>query len=97
MTDGEIGEVLVQRGRVHGDWREQAACAWQLKRVMRLSRNGADISGALTPMEVEALEAILCKVSRILTGDPRHRDHWVDIAGYATLVSSRIVEPEPAP
>ena len=28
---------------------------------------------------------ILHKIGRILAGDPNHKDHWVDIAGYANL------------
>jgi hypothetical protein len=34
----------------------------------------------------EALDMILHKISRICTGDPTFKDHWVDIVGYATLV-----------
>jgi hypothetical protein len=34
----------------------------------------------------EALEMIAHKIARILSGDPNHKDHWEDIAGYAELV-----------
>jgi hypothetical protein len=38
----------------------------------------------------ESLDMIACKASRILNGDPNHLDSWVDIAGYATIVATRI-------
>jgi hypothetical protein len=34
----------------------------------------------------EALEMLAHKVARILAGDCNHRDHWMDIGGYAELV-----------
>ena len=30
------------------------------------------------------------KIGRILAGDPNHIDHWLDIAGYATLVAKEL-------
>lgn len=38
----------------------------------------------------EAIEMILHKLARILNGDPSYADSWIDIAGYATLVSNRL-------
>jgi hypothetical protein len=38
----------------------------------------------------EALEMICVKMARIMNGDPLYRDNWVDIAGYAKLVSDRL-------
>ena len=38
----------------------------------------------------EALEMIQHKVGRILNGDATWADSWVDIAGYAKLVSDRL-------
>ena len=39
---------------------------------------------------------IACKIARILSGDPNWRDHWDDIAGYATLVAERLGPPRGA-
>ena len=39
----------------------------------------------------EALDMILHKIGRIVAGDATFKDHWVDIAGYATLVADRVV------
>ncbi|WP_257617167.1 hypothetical protein [Campylobacter pinnipediorum] len=30
------------------------------------------------------------KIARILAGNPNYKDHWDDIAGYATLVSKEL-------
>jgi len=38
----------------------------------------------------EALEMIVHKIGRIVNGNPDVVDHWVDIAGYAKLVSDRL-------
>jgi len=38
----------------------------------------------------EALEMIAHKIARIINGDPNYADSWVDIAGYAKLVSDRL-------
>jgi hypothetical protein len=38
----------------------------------------------------EALDMILHKIGRIVAGDATFKDHWVDIAGYATLVADRV-------
>ena len=33
---------------------------------------------------------IVTKIARIVNGSPDKVDHWVDIAGYATLVADRL-------
>jgi len=38
----------------------------------------------------ESLEMIVHKIARILNGRPDYADSWVDIAGYARLVSERL-------
>jgi len=40
--------------------------------------------------QLEAMEMILHKISRISNGDPNYADSWRDIAGYATLVADRL-------
>jgi hypothetical protein len=44
----------------------------------------------MTMVQDEALSMIVMKISRILTGDPNHADHWADIAGYATLIANEL-------
>ena len=38
----------------------------------------------------ESVEMILHKMGRVLYGDPKIKDNFVDIAGYATLVANRL-------
>lgn len=76
-------KILEERKKTHGNYNTHAVMAQNMKRVVRVSPN----SGKLTDAQMEGLDMILHKVARILNGDPNHRDHWDDIAGYATLVS----------
>lgn len=45
---------------------------------------------ALDVVISEALDMICHKLGRIIAGDASFKDHWVDIAGYATLVADRV-------
>jgi hypothetical protein len=40
----------------------------------------------------EALHMIAHKMGRIATGNPNIKDHWADIAGYATLIANLLGE-----
>lgn len=80
MTD--INEILVERESTHGNYSTHAAKTQELKAIIR----EADCN--LTPQQQEALEMIAHKIGRILAGNPSFKDHWVDIAGYATLVAN---------
>jgi hypothetical protein len=70
-----------ERKKQHGDWSQQAGVANALKLDVRRFGNWAD----LTAGQQEAIDMILTKVSRVVSGDPTHADHWDDIAGYAYL------------
>jgi hypothetical protein len=75
-------EILEQRKSSHGPWQEQFALARNLKDT--LFPHGE----SRVPSEMrEALEHITIKISRVITGNPFHTDHWRDIAGYATLIA----------
>jgi hypothetical protein len=77
----EVVEILDARRQTHGAFSLQAALAQRLKLVLRQSANFDD----MTEGQRQALEAICDKQARILSGDADHADHWLDIAGYATL------------
>jgi hypothetical protein len=76
-----INDVLKEREKTHGSFFHHAQATQQLKAVMRTTYNWSNLNNA----DREALEMIAHKIARILSGDPDHADHWVDIAGYATL------------
>jgi len=71
--------------RTHGDFQANAYCSQQLKAAIREC-----VAGPLDSDMQEALDMICLKMSRILTGDPRVKDHWSDIAGYAELIARRL-------
>lgn len=79
--------LLVERGKTHGDFTDHARITQTLKSVMK-----AEGSEKLPPIMRETLDMIAHKIGRVLAGNPNHKDHWDDIAGYAKLVSQRITE-----
>ena len=82
----DIGEQLTQeRHKTHGSWSRQSACAQELKGTIRDFTNQVLFEKKLSPGQIEALEMIAVKMSRIICGNPNEPDHWDDIAGYATL------------
>lgn len=44
----------------------------------------------LNPAQTRAMVMIVEKMTRILEGDPNVKDHWRDIAGYATLIANDV-------
>lgn len=81
MADN-IQTTLQTRQRSHGDFRYVSAMSQNLKRTLKSSRSFED----LEQWQQEALEAICLKLARIMSGDSFDRDHWHDVAGYASLV-----------
>ena len=79
-------ELLAQRQTTHGDFSDHARITQDLKLVMQEEPSYLKLS----QVQREALEMIQHKVGRILAGNPDHKDHWDDIAGYAKLVSDRL-------
>ena len=85
-----IDAVLTERGSRYGNFEDHARITQALKYEIRQG-------DSFTKMEddmVEALDMIAHKIGRIVNGDPRYADSWVDIAGYAKLVADRLLEDE---
>ncbi len=78
-------EILAERGKTHGKFKDHAAVTQELKNLC-----AARQVRILTAVQAEALEMIMHKVGRIVTGNPDVADHWDDIAGYAKLASNEI-------
>lgn len=71
------------RDHQHGGIESVGVLTQLMKEVMRGGVNWY----ALTPGEREALDMIMHKISRILSGaDPHDVQHWEDVAGYAQAV-----------
>ena len=79
-------EILKERGKTHGDFTDNARVMQGLKNVIWREDGWAK----LTDVQREALEMILHKCGRIISGNPNEPDHWQDIAGYAKLVVERL-------
>lgn len=80
-----INEVLTERSKTHGDYGDHAAITQAIKELMRSQNSWV----YLPETNKESLDMIAHKIGRILAGDPDFKDHWVDIAGYATLSGNR--------
>ena len=83
-----ITEILEERGKRYGKFKDHANIAQRLKYVVHdaMTANRAEFEDDQT----EALDMICHKIARILNGDPNYADSWVDIAGYAQLAADRL-------
>lgn len=94
MKPDDITSTLEERGSRYGIFVEHASITQDIKRAMRgeLGHGAAHGSkwDSLTDDKKEALEMIAHKIGRILNGDPDYKDSWVDIEGYAHLVSQTL-------
>ena len=84
-------QLLAERGKTHGDYSVHALVTQLIK--------SAYVAGnyhKVRPEVRESLDMIAHKIGRILAGDPMHKDHWDDIAGYAVLISRYIDKNEKA-
>lgn len=81
-----IEEILAEREKTHGDFRIHAAITDAIKFHMHSSSKWSYLS----PTQREALDMTAHKIGRILAGNPDHKDHWDDIAGYTTLVAREL-------
>lgn len=81
-----VTEILQEREKTHGDYAEQAGMSVLLKDIIRNGLNWESLQST----QKEALDMIMHKVARIISGNPDYADHWDDIIGYATLVRKEL-------
>ena len=84
----QIEKILDKRAEQYGTFMRNADITIKLKQVIHNAMVREDTQ--LYPDQLQALDMIAAKIGRILTGNPSHLDSWVDIAGYAKLVSDRL-------
>ena len=77
-----IESLIAERDKTHGNWSKQAQCAQSLKNCIRRAQEPLR---TLSKGQMEAIEMVLVKASRIACGNPNEPDHWDDIIGYAML------------
>ena len=83
-----VDKTLDARAQMYGKFKDGATLMQAIKRTMAAHASKHDKTFA--DDQWEALEMIVHKMGRIVNGDPDVVDHWVDIAGYATLISDRL-------
>jgi len=83
-----VDKTLDARAEMYGKFKDGAALMQSIKRV--LADHAAKHGKTFADDQWEALEMIVHKIGRIVNGDPDVTDHWVDIAGYATLIAERL-------
>jgi hypothetical protein len=83
-----VDKTLDARAEMYGKFKDGAALMQSIKR--ELSAHAAKHNKTFADDQWEALEMIVHKIGRIVNGDPDVTDHWVDIAGYATLIAERL-------
>lgn len=83
-----INKTLNKRGDRYGQFFDNAQVSQDLKDILRNSRNWTQCK--LTLEQKEALDFICGKIARVVNGDPKYKDNWVDIEGYARLVSDTL-------
>jgi len=83
-----VDKTLNARAEMYGKFKDGASLMQAVKR--ELAAHAAKHGKTFADDQWEALEMIVHKMGRIVNGDPDVVDHWVDIAGYATLISDRL-------
>lgn len=87
----ELDKTLEERGSRYGKFTGHAKVSQSIQHAIRVgfSERGFDMAD-LADDQREALFMIAHKIGRIVNGDPDYADSWIDIAGYAKLVSDRL-------
>lgn len=88
MSQESIHKIISERAKNYGDFREQAKLAIDLKDIIRHGRSYEFMPSYMK----ESLDMICHKIARIVNGDPRYPDSWVDLVGYAQLARDRLTD-----
>ena len=80
----KVDEILKNRDSIHGDFQKVAETSQSLKAIIAEGENRL-------PLDMnESLDLICTKIARIANGNYNEIDHWLDIAGYAQLISNKL-------
>ena len=83
-----IDAILAERQKTHGSFETHANCTQILEDTFYSFKPSLFYNSVMR----EGLHMIFHKLGRIAAGCATHKDHWDDIAGYATLVSRSLKE-----
>jgi hypothetical protein len=84
-------DIIQDRDKTHAPsdkFRQLAETAQTLKTIVRSGLIETD--KFLDEDMMEAIDLICTKIARIVHGDSKHIDHWLDIAGYSQLIINRL-------
>ena len=81
-----IEQTLKDRGRRYGDYMVVSENSQMLKEIFRASKQWNHLGN----FQRESLDMIASKLARIMNGDRFYADNWIDISGYAKLVSQEL-------
>lgn len=80
-----VEETLAQRGAEYGDWAVDGGLADALINTCEAAEGWHKMPGFMR----QSIRLILVKVARLCVGNPRNKDSWHDIQGYAKLAEDR--------
>ncbi len=81
-----VENILEERQKTHGSFETHSMVCQGMKFALQNHENWAKLSYSTK----EALEMIAHKMARVVNGQEDFKDHWDDIAGYATLKARAI-------
>ena len=84
----EVKEILNERTKTHGDFSDVAYTYCELQNTFYGTYG--DGRNRLNHRQRLAIDMIFQKLAEIGSGDANFKDHWIDIAGYATLVVNEL-------
>lgn len=82
----ELAATVKIRDAIYGGFENVARITQMFKSIMKTSPSYI----RMNDVQKEAMEMVLHKCARLLSGDPAHRDSWHDIQGYAKLAEDRL-------
>lgn len=82
----KVTKILKTRSTTHGDFTDGAKFTQSVMRAAAIAPSWV----RMNDVQKEAFHHIVQKLQRAVCGDPNCKDHWIDVAGYATIVSDRI-------
>jgi hypothetical protein len=88
MEPSDVDQILDSRAKDYGKFIDGAEIMQMLKRLVHgyIEARGTQLAFD----QREAIDMIIHKLGRIINGNPDKVDHWVDVAGYSTLVADRL-------
>ena len=81
-----LEEILDERQSEYGEFEDNANIAFALQKTLVHTNNYP----SLPPYQSRAIDMMMFKLARLLTGNNNHLDTWRDLAGYATIVANII-------